>query len=88
MRRIVIVGASLRATPLRARGREVVGGGPSAATTREGIPSAAMAWGGSVEAIMTGGYGPLFGMTRAGSRLAVITGRRFPSPSARTPHQA
>ncbi len=88
MRRIVIVGASLRATTLRARGREVVGGGPSAATTRGGIPAAAMAWGGSVEAIMTGGYGPLSAMTRAGSRLAVIMGGRCPSPRANMPHQA
>lgn len=88
MRRIVIVVASLRATTLRARGREVVGGGPSVATTREGIPSAAMTRGGSVEAIMTGGCGPLFGMTRAGSRVAVIKGGRCPSPRSRTPRQA
>lgn len=83
-----MVGASLRATTLRARGREVVGGGPSVATTRGGIPSAAMTRGGSVEAIMTAGYGPLFAMTRAGSRLAVIRGRRFPSPRANMPRQA
>ena len=83
-----MVGASLRATTLRARGREVVGGGPSAATTRGGIPSTAMTRGGSVEAIMTGGYGPLSAMMSAGSRLAVITGRKRPGPHARTPHQA
>ncbi len=88
MRRIVIVGASLQATTLPARGREVVGGGPSAVTTREGIPSAAMTRGGGVEAIKTGGYGPLTAMMRAGSRLAVITGRRCPSPPASNPHQA
>jgi len=83
-----MVGAGPSATISWAWNKEVVGGGPSAATTRGGIPSAAMTRGGSVEPIMTAGYGPLFAMTRAGSRLAVITGRRFPSPHATMPHQA
>ena len=98
MRSFVALGAGLPPTTVRARGREVVGGGPSAAMTKEGGPSvattrgsirsAAMTRGGSLEATMTGRYGPLSAMMSAGSRSAFITGRRCPSPSARTPHQA
>ena len=98
MRSFVALGAGLPPTTVRGRGREVVGGGPSAATTkgdgptapmtRGSIRSAAMTRGGSLEATMTGGYGPLSAMMSAGSRSAFITGRRCPSPSARTPHRA
>ena len=83
-----MVGPGPSATISWAWNKEVVGGGPSAATTIGGIPSAAMTRGGRVEAIMTGAHGPLSAVKGAGSHLAVITGGRCPSPRSRTAHQA